>query len=143
MTYQKLSYIIEVDKTKGSEKMLYHVSMLNSKIMQLYNDKTKHLQERSERIKKYSDMQLLSDRVISCFKVDKKHVNGEELHAINEKGLIYVYNFKSRKLITILHARSEQIKRYYDIAKIKTPQNVYGIMQEVNERNKKYNLNNV
>ena len=29
--------------------------------MQLYNDKTKHLQERSERIKKYSDMQLLSD----------------------------------------------------------------------------------
>ena len=68
--------------------------------MQLYNDKTKHLQERSERIKKYSDMQLLSDRVISCFKVDKKHVNGQELHAINEKGLIYVYNFKSRKLIT-------------------------------------------
>ncbi|MDD4468285.1 MAG: hypothetical protein PHF68_03990, partial [Candidatus ainarchaeum sp.] len=70
-------------------------------------------------------------------------VNGQELHAINEKGLIYVYNFKSRKLITILHARSEQIKRYYDISKIKTPQNIYGIMQEVNERNKKYNLNNV
>ena len=50
---------------------------------------------------------------------------------------------KAVNFITILHARSEQIKRYYDIAKIKTPQNIYGIMQEVNERNKKYNLNNV
>ena len=124
--------------------MLYKVNALNKNIIILYNkDNTKHLQERNERIKKYNDMQLLSDNIVSCFKVDKKHVNGQELHAINEKGLIYVYNFKSRKLITILHARSEQIKRYYDIAKIEIPKNIYTIMQKVNKRNRLYNLNNM
>lgn len=125
--------------------MLFRVSALHSNIIILYNNKdnTKHLKERDERIKKYEALNLLNEKIVSCFKVDKQHKNGYELHAINENGLIYVYNFKSRKLITVLHARSEQIKRYYKLCNIEIPKIIYNIMQKVDERNKAYNLNNM
>lgn len=125
--------------------MLFKVSALHSNIIMLYNNKdnTKHLKQRDERIKKYEALNLLNEKIVSCFKVDKQHKNGYELHAINENGLIYVYNFKSRKLITVLHARSEQIKRYYKLCNIEIPKIIYNIMQKVDERNKAYNLNNM
>jgi hypothetical protein len=124
---------------------MFSISLLYNDIVKLYVNKNDaiHLKERSSRIKLYDDYKLLSDNFISCFKVDKDHVNGLELHAINENGLLYIYNFKSRKLITILHARSEQLKRYYNALGLPIPQKVYNIIKEVEKRNKLYSLNNV
>lgn len=124
---------------------MFSASLLYNDIVKLFINKndTIHLKERLSRIKLYDDYKLLSDNFISCFKVDKDHVNGLELHAINENGLIYIYNFKSRKLITILHARSEQLKRYYNALGLPIPQQVHDVIMEVEKRNKLYNLNNV
>lgn len=124
---------------------MFNVSLLKNNIISLYikKDETKHLKQRNNRISLYDDFKLLSDVFIDCFKVDKKHENGCEIHAINENGLIYVYNFKSRKMITILHARAEQLKRYYNALGIATPEQLKNIMNEVEKRNKFYNLNNM
>lgn len=124
---------------------MFSVSLLSNDIVELYQkkDETKHLKERDKRISLYDDYKLLSDNFISCFKVDKKHIDGLELHAINENGLIYIYNFKSRKLITILHARAKQLKRYYEALGLEIPHDVYAVIKEVEKRNTLYNLNNM
>ena len=51
--------------------------------------------------------------VIDSFVVDKKHVNGAEIHSITDTGLIIIHNQQTGKLITKLVARPQQIKRYY------------------------------
>ena len=122
---------------------MLQVNLLYNNFASIFINKeeTKHLKERNERINIYEKYNLLSYNFVSCFKVDKDHKNGLEIHAINENGLIYVYNFKSRKLITILNARSDQIKRYYNALKIEIPNTVKNIMIEVDKRNKTQKLN--
>lgn len=122
---------------------MFQTSLLQNSFASLLinKDETKHLKDRNARIVIYEKNNLLSYNFVACFKVDKKHANGLEIHAINENGLIYIYNFKSRKLITILHARSEQLKRYYNALRIETPETVKRIMIEVDERNEKQKLN--
>lgn len=44
---------------------------------------------------------------------DKGHRNGKEIHTITTTGIICIYNFYTRKFITMLIARPQQIKRYY------------------------------
>jgi hypothetical protein len=135
---------MSIDRKRGYKNMLYSISKLNTSIISLFKDnkQTEHITQRSERIKVYQCMGLLDDsNIISCYKVDKKHENGHELHAINKKGLIYIYNFKSRKLITILHARANQIKRYYE-ATNESINAIKNILQLVEKRNKKHDLNN-
>ena len=87
------------------------------KVIEKYNqalepsDNTIHYINRIERLKVYKH--LLSDEMIQCFVVDTDHRNGLEIHCINEYGLIYIYNKLSLRLITILHPRPKQLKRYY------------------------------
>lgn len=106
----------------------------------VFASKTLHLIEHKSRLNAYKE--LLSFTFVDSFQVDKSHPNGDEIHAINENGLIYVYNEKSKNLITILHARPAQLKRYYDSLSLIIPDNIADMMILNSIRNKEFNLNN-
>jgi len=46
-------------------------------------------------------------------RVDRGHRNGAEVHIITTTAIILVFNARTKKLITKLIARPNQIKRYY------------------------------
>ena len=50
---------------------------------------------------------------IDEFIVDRGHVNGAEVHVITSNAIIKIYNQTTKKLVTKLIARPQQIKRYY------------------------------
>lgn len=52
-------------------------------------------------------------KTVDAFIVDKDHENGKEIHCITDHGVIIVYNLRTRKMVTKLIARPQQIKRYY------------------------------
>lgn len=68
--------------------------------------------------------------VIQSFEVDKGHQNGLEIHQITNTGIILIYNRKSRKLITKLIARPEQIARYFCDCDFAVPYYVLQIAME-------------
>lgn len=102
--------------------------------------KSIHLVERTKRLQAYKD--LLSLNFIQSFIVDTSHINGCEIHAINENGLIYIYNLHSHKLVTILHPRPSQLKRYYRALEIEIPQEIQRVSRQCYSRNEKNDYNN-
>ena len=52
---------------------------------------------------------------VATFKIDRHHKNGAELHTITDTGIIIIRNAKTKKLITKLIARPNQIKRYFKV----------------------------
>ena len=75
-------------------------------------EKTEHLKERAKRINKYRQF-LGAGTIVDGFVVDKAHDNGNEVHILKNNRLIEVYNERTMKLITVLYARPEQLRRYY------------------------------
>lgn len=53
-------------------------------------------------------------RILDYFVWDKGHKNGAEIHTITTTGLIIVRNKRTKNLVTVLIARPQQIKRYYE-----------------------------
>ena len=51
---------------------------------------------------------------VATFMVDKGHRNGPELHTITTTGIIIVRNARTKKMVTKLIARPNQIRRYFD-----------------------------
>lgn len=102
---------------------------------------TKHKNERSKRLESYQE--LLSDKFIKCFLVDKEHDNGLEIHCINEHGLIYIYNHNTKKFITALHPRPSQIKRYYRLLNMEIPQRIKRLSRLCYKRNEVLKLNDL
>lgn len=47
------------------------------------------------------------------FNVDKRHVDGPEIHIVTTTGIIAIYNAYTKRFITALIARPGQIERYY------------------------------
>lgn len=56
-----------------------------------------------------------------CY-IDKGHKDGAEIHCITENAIIIIFNAKTRKMVTKLIARPEQIKRIYKIKQKEIPQ---------------------
>lgn len=84
---------------------------LNSQEMRAYTDthaQTAHIQHRAERLSRYD-----TGAPLEAFEVDKGHPNGTEIHAVDSKGYIWIYNTRTHKHITTISARPGQIKRYY------------------------------
>jgi len=52
-------------------------------------------------------------KVIKSVRKNRDHVDGPEIHEISSTGIISIYNVESKKLVTRLIARPEQISRYY------------------------------
>lgn len=51
-------------------------------------------------------------KIFKVFEVDKGHKNGTEIHVILEDSTVVILNTRTRKLITYLKARPQQLKRY-------------------------------
>lgn len=74
---------------------------------------TKHTKERQKRIALAKQLIMIeSAKIIQYTICDTGHKNGLEVHVIYNNGIVFVYNLKSRKLITVLIARAPQIERY-------------------------------
>lgn len=79
-----------------------------------YNlEHTLHLDtERMRRFKTYIDT-FGCGIVVDAFEVDKGHPNGNEIHVLCNNRLVYIFNKRTERFITILYARPRQLKRYY------------------------------
>lgn len=51
---------------------------------------------------------------VAAFEVDRGHPNGPEIHFITNMGVIVIFNKYSHKVCSILIARPNQIKRYWN-----------------------------
>ena len=105
------------------------------------NNKSLHIKERKERVRKYS--KFLSYKMLYCFRVDNNHVNGDEIHCINEHGLIYIYNYHTKRYITLMHPRPRQLKRYFHQLNMRVPKQVKLLIDKCYQRNEEEDLNNV
>lgn len=69
-------------------------------------------------------------KIVDSFIVDKGHKNGAELHCVTDNGIIIVYNVNSRKMVTKLIARPQQIERYYMHTKKNPPRELLELCRE-------------
>lgn len=90
---------------------------------------TEHYINRSERAKHMS----YGIKLVSAFIVDKHHENGLEIHAIYDDGTIKIFNYRTKKLITVLFGRVGQIVRYYQELSIPVP---YAVLCKADENEK-------
>ena len=74
---------------------------------------TEHMKDRHNRLNKIKDT-FGHGEILHAFIIDKQHKNGNEIHQINDNGCIYIFNYKTGRMITCLIARPGQIKRYFD-----------------------------
>lgn len=70
-------------------------------------------ENRKQIIEEIGSAPILSiDGKLCVFKVDKGHRDGPEIHVITENAIIHIYNQYTRKYITSLIARPQQLLRY-------------------------------
>ena len=84
---------------------------------------------------------LHSYEFIKAFKVMAGTDNNVNIHAINKHGLIYIIDIKTKELVTILHPRPSQLKRYWIQRGKVTPRDIKEIANSCARRNNKYKLN--
>lgn len=77
--------------------------------------------DRNERSEAYN-LRTKGDPVYS-FIVDTGHRNGNEIHTITDRGYIVIQNEVSKKVITVLAARPQQIERYWTNQGLELPHN--------------------
>ena len=70
----------------------------------------KNIAVRTMVIKKYIGF----GRDIFSAEVDRGHKNGTEIHVVTDTAIIKIYNARTRKHVTDLIARPNQIRRVYD-----------------------------
>jgi len=85
--------------------------------------------ERYEREKFIEECLGGDGRVVDSFVVNKGHINGNEIHEITDNGIIVVYNADSKKLVSKLIARPQQIKRYYQYTGREPPKEYKKILE--------------
>ena len=75
--------------------------------------KTSHAVNRSKRLQ-IAERLIIEElaKVIKIAVVNKGHKNGNEIHLVDNNGIVKIYNANSRKFITVLIARVPQIERY-------------------------------
>lgn len=91
---------------------------------------TNHLTiDRANRVRAIKEL-IGYGKPVRGFRIDRHHKNGEEYHLITSTALVLIFNFHSKKLITILVARPNQIKRYYEAAGDTAPQELLDLAYE-------------
>lgn len=63
-------------------------------------------------------------KYVTTFLCDTGHQNGNELHNIFDNGIILVQNERTKKIVTELIARPNQIKRYWTLSNRQVPRNM-------------------
>jgi hypothetical protein len=69
-------------------------------------------------------------RTVDAFVVDRGHWHGAERHEITTTGLIKIYSIRSNDLVTVLIARPNQIRRYYEAENRVAPQDILQLAYE-------------
>ena len=72
--------------------------------------------------------QIGMGQVIKEVVVDRGHRNGPEIHKVTTTGLVVIYNQRTGIMVTILIARPNQIKRYFEENKV--PQEIINLAFE-------------
>lgn len=85
-------------------------------------NQTKHYNNERYNREKFIKKRLHGDgKIIDSFIVDRNHPMGKEIHCVTDTGLIIVYNACSKKLVTKLIARPQQLKNLYQNDNRKVP----------------------
>ena len=90
---------------------------------------SEHYTNRCERVKHMN----YNIKLVNAFVVDKHHEKGLEIHAIYDDGTIKIFNYRTKKLITVLFGRVGQIVRYYQELNIPVP---YAVLCKADENEK-------
>lgn len=102
---------------------------------------SRHLiEDRYARLSAYKP--YLSNNYLYGFVVKNGHPKGNELHFINDYGLVYVFNQLSKKFITLMHPRPKQLMHYFLSTGLDIPTIVHKLALTLNDRNRTLNLNN-
>jgi hypothetical protein len=102
---------------------------------------TKHFLDRALRIDAYDS--LLSTEFLYAFLVDSGSPNGNEIHAININGLIYIFSNVTKKLITVLHPRKQQVLRYFEATSTFLTKQIQDLLDVLEQRNLEMLLNRI
>lgn len=70
--------------------------------------------------------------VVNDFVINRGHKDGPEIHNLTSTGVIIVENYYTKKIVTKLIARPQQIQRYYNIIGEKAPMWLIAITKEHN-----------
>lgn len=98
---------------------------------------TAHMkEERRARLEAYN-----TGAYLDGFKVDKGHKNGAEVHIIDARGYILIFNEASARLITIESGRPAQIRRYFVALKMRYSKDIAQAIQEARTRNEETGAN--
>ena len=74
---------------------------------------TSHAVNRSKRLQ-IAERLIIEEsaKVLKIAVVDKGHENGNEIHIVYNNGVVKIYNENTRKFITVLIAKVQQIEPY-------------------------------
>lgn len=92
----------------------------------LLNDRNGRLKNIKEKLGGFGDP-------IDSFIVDTKHPNGKEIHTICSNGIIIIQNQETKRLITTLIARPNQVTRYYDYLNAPKPPLINDVLTKCKE----------
>ena len=96
-----------------NERKPFNVLCKVSSVNGLNNVSTFHYaKDRTVRHNKIANV-IGEGNCIAYFIVDKAHPNGNEVHCVYDNGIVVIYNENSKRLITELIARPNQIYRYW------------------------------
>lgn len=96
---------------------------------------TTHYTERGNRVSNMRD----KIRPHTAFIVDKHHENGLEIHVVYSDATIKIFNYRTKRLITVLYGRVPQVIRYYVGVDLSVPYDILCKAQE-NEDTGRNNL---
>lgn len=119
----------------SQKRPLYRMEFLNDYTIEY---RTFHTLDRKARLEKYDFGSRLDG-----FVVDTSHKNGLEVHILDTKGYVQIYNKVSKKFITALSGRPKQIKDYYTKLGLEIPQAVHRAIKIAMLRNDTLNYNNI
>ena len=105
--------------------------------MKKSNMVSRHYRKKRYKREKLIEKYLGGDgNVVDSFIVDRGHANGDEIHEIRDNGLIIIFNRNTKKLVSKLIARPQQIKRYYNTNGREPPKEIENILHlaELHER---------
>lgn len=113
--YRKGGYGMGIESNKNFISVELYEERVNLKEM-LSGSHTIHIDlERQNRLKLISK----EHKIDKIFLVDKGHKHGKELHIITTQSCILIFNYESKRFITVLFARPNQLIRLYDAVGLK------------------------
>lgn len=88
-----------------------------------------------ERVERHNKIMSIigNGTLVASFEVYTAHPNGNEIHNIFSNGIILIQNINTKKVVTELIARPQQIRRYWEGLCIAMPTNIQPIIDKAAE----------